>query len=189
MINFFRAPYTADDSTPRDRDTEHRRRWAAAHGICHPLPYSSARAGWGDTHSVATARFVGQSLDALRQKSLRPFVHMATAHPDRCGNAGRSASDQRPVGSRTRAPSGTACRDGGGPLPRQQQRLAFRRREVERERGGASTSHIETSQEGNYGILLVTYQRGEAMLQASKNTKRYWRRVPYLGGRIFPNYQ
>src|SRR5262245_60939464 len=36
----------------------------------------------------ATARFVRQALDALRQKALHPFVHKAPADPDRGSNGG-----------------------------------------------------------------------------------------------------
>ena len=41
-----------------------------------------------------TARFVRQSLDALRQKALRPFVHKLTADPDHGSNGG----DRYPIG-------------------------------------------------------------------------------------------
>ena len=40
----------------------------------------------GHAAPVATTRFVGQSLDALLQKSLDPFVDEATADPNRRGN-------------------------------------------------------------------------------------------------------
>jgi hypothetical protein len=41
-----------------------------------------------------TARFVRQSLDALRQKALRPFVYKAPADPDR----GSNVDDRYPIG-------------------------------------------------------------------------------------------
>src|SRR5262245_8966397 len=47
-------------------------------------------------------------------------------------------------------PSSMPRRDGGGALPHQE-RLALGRREADRQRGFASTSHIETSQAGDYG--------------------------------------
>src|SRR5262245_45687434 len=47
-------------------------------------------------------------------------------------------------------PSSTPRRDGRCALPRLQ-RPTFRRREVDRESGFASTSHTDTSQTGEYG--------------------------------------
>ncbi len=46
-----------------------------------------------------TARFVRQSLDALRQKSLHPFVHKAPADPDRGSNGGDRSPHRRRVRS------------------------------------------------------------------------------------------
>jgi hypothetical protein len=85
-----------------------------------------------------TPRFVSQSLDALLQKSLRPFVHMATAEPDHGSNVG----DRDPIGEEEDNP-GTSEQpdtDGRRPLPREE-RPAFRRREGDDEGGFASTSH------------------------------------------------
>jgi hypothetical protein len=95
----------------------------------------------GQYAPVAAARFVGQSLYALLQKPLRPLVDKAAADPDRSGNV----ADRHPISQEedNPAPSGTSCRDGGGPLPCLQ-RLTFSRGEADREGGGASTRHTAT---------------------------------------------
>ena len=85
-----------------------------------------------------TPRFVRQSLDALLQKSLHPFVHKATADPDPDSNVG----DRDAIGEEEDHP-GTSEQpetDGGRPLPGEE-RLAFLRREGDSERGCASTRH------------------------------------------------
>jgi hypothetical protein len=85
-----------------------------------------------------TPRFVSQSLDALLQKSLRPFVDIATVEPDHGSNVG----DRDPIGEEEDNP-GTSEQpdtDGRRPLPREE-RPAFRRREGDDEGGFASTSH------------------------------------------------
>jgi len=94
---------------------------------------------------MATSWFVGQPLQTRLKKALRPLIDKASADPDRVGNLG----DGDPIGQKENnpAPSSTAHSDGGRTLPREQ-RLAFRRREADREGGCASTSHTETSQEG-----------------------------------------
>jgi len=85
-----------------------------------------------------TARFVRQSVDALRQKALCPCVHKAPADPD----PGRNGSDRYPIGEEEDQPgtSEQPAPDGGRSLPREE-RLAFLRREGDGERGFASTSH------------------------------------------------
>ena len=85
-----------------------------------------------------TPRFVSQSLDALLQKSLHPFVHKAPVDPD----PGRNVSDRDAIDEEENNPrtSEQPETDGGRPLPCEE-RLAFLRREGDGERGFASTSH------------------------------------------------
>src|SRR5215471_19296547 len=80
--------------------------------------------------SEAAARFVRQPLHALLQKPPHPFIDKATADSNSGGNVGQRYA----IGHEYDNPgsSGTSRRNGGGALPRKQ-RLAFRRREVNRE--------------------------------------------------------
>lgn len=98
----------------------------------------------------AAARFVGPSLQVLRQKPLHPFVDKTADDPNRGGHVG----NRHPISQEQNNPalSSTPRRDGAGVLPRQQ-RLAFGRRKADRERGGASTRHPKTSQAGEYEFL------------------------------------
>jgi hypothetical protein len=118
-----------------------------AHLICYPIPCSTASV---QRAPRAAARFVDPSLQVLRQKPLHPFVDKTTADPNRGGHVG----NRHPISQEQNNPalSGTPRRDGAGVLPCQQ-RLAFRRREADRERGGASTRHPKTSQAGGYESL------------------------------------
>jgi len=88
--------------------------------------------------AAATARFVGQSLYALRQKPLHPLIDKTTADP----NYRRYVRNRHAVSQEydNPAPSGQASRDGRGPLPREEC-PAFSRREVNGGRGFAATSH------------------------------------------------
>jgi hypothetical protein len=102
-----------------------------------------------------TARFVGQALDTLCLKPLHPLVDKTPVDPDR----GRNVGDRSPIGDEEDNP-GTSEQpetDGGRPLPREE-RLAFRWREGDGERGCASTSHTasfcETGVDGNNGRAL-----------------------------------
>jgi len=103
-----------------------------------PFPLAVLRAfdGRRQHGPAAAAWFVGQPRYPVLQKPPRPLVDDAMGDPNSVGNLDHGHATTQQEHDLT--PSDTARRDGRRPLPRQQ-RLAFVRREADREGGFPAT--------------------------------------------------